>query len=115
MKNVTSAVVLLGAIAIAPAAAAQEPNRWDGTWTGTTNKGSPVEIVIAGEKVTGFAVRGENLKVSLSTPSGRGMSIVVTKGGSPVTVRLIRQEGETASYRYADMAGVVEDATLTRK
>jgi hypothetical protein len=109
------AVAVLGAVIMGSTAYAQAPNRWDGTWNGTTNKGTPVEVVIAGEKVTEFKAGGEPLKVSVSTPSGRGMSMIVSKAGAPINVRMIWQEADKATYRWTTMAGEVEDATLTRK
>jgi hypothetical protein len=113
--SLTRAMVVSSALVTGSAALAQSKYQWDGTWSGTTNKGNPVEIVIAGEKVTTFSVKGEPQKVALSDTSGRGMNIIVSKGKSQETVRMIWQEPDKATYRWADLTGQVEDATLTRK
>jgi hypothetical protein len=64
------AALLLGLVVFADAASAAQS--WDGTWTGGWEKNDGVQIVIAGDKVTGVYRDGDYPEILSSEVSREG-------------------------------------------
>lgn len=108
LASLAASVVLIGS------AQAQKAGSWDGTWSGTTERGGSVQVVVSGNKASSYVFRGQPVNVTGSQASGNSLTINVN-GGIPGTVRLTKGKGQTASYTYSDTGGGSASATLTRQ
>jgi hypothetical protein len=102
-----------GIMMIAVPAFAQQAGSWDGTWSGSTERGGSVLITISGNKAS-YAFRGQPVNVTGAQASGNSFTINVN-GGIPGTVRLTKGKGQTAAYAYSDTGGGSAKATLSRR
>lgn len=93
---------------------AQTAGSWDGTWSGTTERGGSVQVVVLGNRATSYVFRGQSVNVTGSQAFGNNLTITVN-GGVPGTVRLTKGKGQTANYTYSDTSGGSAKATLSRR
>jgi len=108
LAGLAASVVLIGS------AHAQKAGSWDGTWSGTTERGGSVQVVVSGNKAASYVFRGQPVNITGSQASASSLTINVN-GGIPGTVRLTKGKGTSASYSYSDTGGGSAKATLTRQ
>jgi hypothetical protein len=103
------AAFALAATISGPVLAPSSP--WNGTWTGTTERGGSVQIVVSGNTPTAYIFRGQPAAISSPKASANALSFKV---GTTGTVTLTKA-GAGARYSYSDTTGGNAAATLTRQ
>lgn len=103
-------LLVLGA-ATCPASA--QTSAWDGTWSGTTEDGASVGIVIAQAKATQYLYRGEDVVVNGSAARGKSFQMDIGTGHSAIRLTRAGKDGVVYDYRGAD--GSTARARLMRQ
>jgi hypothetical protein len=89
--------LLLGRVAFAGTALAAPS--WDGTWTGGWEKGNGVQIIVAGDKVTGVYRDGDYPEILSSEVSPEGGMLVLWWVGGDALLRRIGDREAGISLR----------------
>jgi hypothetical protein len=100
--------------ALTAGAALAQGASWDGTWTGTTQRGGSVQVTISGGRPAAYVFRGQSVPITGASASGNTITISIN-GGIPGTVKLTRGRGNTVSYSYSDTGGGSAAATLAKQ
>lgn len=92
-------------------ASAQQKSGWDGTWSGTTERGGTVTLVVSGNKTVQYVFRGTPVVIKSSKATGSALTMTVGQLNGQVT---LQRKGNQASYSYSDSQGGTAKGTLSK-
>ncbi len=89
----------------------QRASSWDGTWTGTTERGGSVVVVVSGNRPVQYVFRGVPASINSAQVSGNTLTMTVGQVNGKVT---LQRRGNQATYTYSDAQGGTARATLNK-
>ncbi|HEV7256831.1 MAG TPA: hypothetical protein VGN82_03535 [Bosea sp. (in: a-proteobacteria)] len=100
MRNLLITALLLTPFSAAPAAA----QALEGTWVGSTPRGSALSVTISGNQATSYYFQGRPQGITGGRVSGNRVSFDVA-GPNKGKVVMTKAAGSTVSFRYTDNTG----------
>ena len=100
MKRFFAALTLSLGLSYSPAFA----QALDGTWSGTTPRGSQLQVTVSGNQATSYYFQGRPQGISGGKVVGSKVSFNVA-GPNQGKVVLTKGKGNTANFRYTDNTG----------
>ncbi len=92
---------------------AQGAAGWDGTWSGTNERGGAVQIVIAGGQVQSYTFQGRSQPVGSTSVSGNQISFTVGTAGAANTMTAAGRGKANWTFSHPQIGN--SSAVLTKK